>query len=126
MSATVSVASPAVLVTVAVVDAVYSRATPGVNAPNEAGVPSVRARVAGTLPPTVPGTDVMPSPMAGARAPEPPTIGSVSVDVPTSTDTCVPAAGRIVYSRSLENTIRPSRRPAAMTVSFACMVKLRR
>ncbi len=36
-SATDSVASPAEEITVAVVDAVYSRATPGVNAPNEAG-----------------------------------------------------------------------------------------
>ena len=31
------------------------RATPGVNAPNVAGVPSVSESVAGTLPPTVPG-----------------------------------------------------------------------
>ena len=32
----------------------YSRATPGVNAPNVAGVPSVSDSVAGTEPPTVP------------------------------------------------------------------------
>ena len=44
---TVSVASPAVQMTLAVVEAVYSRATPGVNAPNVAGVPSVSASVAG-------------------------------------------------------------------------------
>ena len=44
-------ASPAVDVTVAVVDAVYSFATPGVNGPNDAGAPSVSARVAGTVPP---------------------------------------------------------------------------
>src|SRR6478735_1645368 len=53
-SLVVSVASPAVEVTVAVVDAVYSRSTPGVNTPNEAGAPSVSAKVAGTEPPTVP------------------------------------------------------------------------
>ena len=41
--------------------AVYSCATPGVNAPNCAGAPSVRASVAGTLPPTVPGVSVRPS-----------------------------------------------------------------
>src|SRR4051812_28646962 len=40
-SATLSVASPAVEMTVAVVDAVYSLARPGVNAPNCAGVPIV-------------------------------------------------------------------------------------
>ena len=45
-------------ITVAVVDAVYSRATPGVNAPNVAGAPSVSASVAGTVPPTPPETGV--------------------------------------------------------------------
>ena len=40
--------------TLAVVDAEYSRATPGVNAPNVAGAPSVSDSVAGTVPPTVP------------------------------------------------------------------------
>ena len=54
--ATDSAASPAVEITFAVVDAVYSFARPGVNAPKLAGVPSVSASVAGTLPPTVPGT----------------------------------------------------------------------
>ena len=53
-SATVSAASPAVETVLAVVDALYSRATPGVNAPNEAGAPSVSASVAGTVPPTPP------------------------------------------------------------------------
>ena len=48
---TVSVASPAVEITFAVVVAVYSFATPGVNAPNVAGAPSVSASVAGTVPP---------------------------------------------------------------------------
>src|SRR3954453_7278281 len=57
-SDTLSVASPAVLMTLAVVFAVYSFATPGVNAPNVAGVPSVRLSVAGTLPPTPPGVSV--------------------------------------------------------------------
>ena len=52
-SLTVSVASPAVLVTVAVVLALYSRAIPGTNAPNVGGDPSVNASVAGTAPPTV-------------------------------------------------------------------------
>src|SRR4051812_40711768 len=50
----VSAASPAVEMTFAVVDASYVRSTPGVNAPNAAGVPSVRARVAGTEPPASP------------------------------------------------------------------------
>ena len=52
-SDTVSAASPAVEVTFAVVVAVYSRATPGVNAGNVAALPSVSASVAGTVPPTV-------------------------------------------------------------------------
>ena len=42
----------------AVVDAVYSRSTPGVNAPNVAGAPSVSDSVAGTVPPTVPSVSV--------------------------------------------------------------------
>src|SRR4051795_8657994 len=53
-SATVSVASPAVLTTVAVVEALYSLATPGVKAPNCTGGPSVSDSVAGTVPPTSP------------------------------------------------------------------------
>src|SRR5690349_16694077 len=57
-SLTDSVASPAVDVTVAVVDAVYSFSTPGVNGPNAAGAPSASESVAGTVPPTVPSTDV--------------------------------------------------------------------
>src|SRR3954454_13611951 len=52
-SETVSAASPAVEMTLAGVDAVYSCPTPGVNAPNEAAGPSVSDRVAGTEPPTV-------------------------------------------------------------------------
>ena len=40
----------------ALIDAVYSRVTPGVNAPNDAGVPSVSDRVAGTVPATPPST----------------------------------------------------------------------
>ena len=40
-SLTVSVASSAVLITFAVVEAVYSFVTPGVKAPNVAGAPSV-------------------------------------------------------------------------------------
>src|SRR5690242_5067474 len=51
-SATDSVASPAVEITVAVVEAVYSLATPGVNGPKFAGAPIVSASVAGTEPPT--------------------------------------------------------------------------
>ena len=55
-----SAASPAVEMTLAVVvgDVVASR-RPGVNAPNDAGVPSASDSVAGTVPPTVP---------SGARA----------------------------------------------------------
>ena len=48
-------------ITVAVVDAVYSFATPGVNAPNAAGAPSVSASVAGTVPPAVPSSWSPPS-----------------------------------------------------------------
>src|SRR4051794_5279001 len=57
-SETLSVASPAVLITFAVVVAVYSRATPGTNAPKLAGVPSVSESVAGTMPLTSPVTGV--------------------------------------------------------------------
>src|SRR4051794_19297750 len=53
-SETVSAASAAVLITVAVVLAVYSRSTPGVNAPNDAAAPSASESVAGTLPPAPP------------------------------------------------------------------------
>ena len=59
-----SAASPAVDVTVAVVDAVYSFATPGVNGPNDAGPPSVSDSVAGTVPPT-------PRPPTGVTKTEP-------------------------------------------------------
>src|SRR5689334_11225900 len=52
----VSVAFPAVETTAAVVAALYVVSTPGVNAPNVAGGPSVRASVAGTVPPTPPST----------------------------------------------------------------------
>ena len=44
-------------VTVAVVVASYGRLTPGAKAPNDAGAPSVSARVAGTVPPTLPSCD---------------------------------------------------------------------
>src|SRR4051794_18058495 len=54
-SLTVSTASPAVLMTLAVLPASYVRSTPGVNAPNVAAVPIVSASVAGTAPPAVPG-----------------------------------------------------------------------
>ncbi len=50
-----SAASPAVEVTEALVDAVQAFATPAVNAPNEAGGPSVSESVAGTVPLTVGG-----------------------------------------------------------------------
>ena len=53
-SATLSSASPAVEMTLAVVEASYVFVMPGVNAPNEAGVPSVSDSVAGTVPPTAP------------------------------------------------------------------------
>ena len=51
-SETESAASAAELTTLAVVVATYSRATPGWNAPNVAGGPSVSVSVAGTDPPT--------------------------------------------------------------------------
>src|SRR3954447_20314222 len=57
-SETLSVASPAVLITFAVVVAVYSRATPGTKAPKLAGAPSVSESVAGTVAPTSPVTGV--------------------------------------------------------------------
>src|SRR4051795_12072536 len=57
-SETLSAASPAVEMTFAVVCAVYVFSTPGVNGPNDAGLPSVSDSVAGTVPPTPPGTDV--------------------------------------------------------------------
>src|SRR5690349_22825467 len=49
------VASPAVEITLAVVEAVYVLPTPGVNGPNVAGVPRLSASVAGTVPPASPG-----------------------------------------------------------------------
>ena len=49
-----SVASPAVLVTVAAVLASYACPTPGTNVPKLAGWRAVSASVAGTVPPTVP------------------------------------------------------------------------
>src|SRR3954451_16763885 len=52
-SETDSVASPAVEITFAVELAVYSLATPAVNAPKLAGAPSARRSVAGTVPPGV-------------------------------------------------------------------------
>src|SRR3954454_7081143 len=55
-SATLSVASPAVEMTVAVVDARYGFVMPGVKTPNCTGAPSVSDSVAPTLPPTVPLT----------------------------------------------------------------------
>jgi hypothetical protein len=60
-SETLSAASPAELITFAVVDAVYVWSTPGVNAPNVAGAPSVSASVAGVVPETVPGVLVAPA-----------------------------------------------------------------
>ena len=57
-SATLSAASPAVEITFAVVDGdVVLARRPGVNAPKLAGVPSVSASVAGTVPPTSPSAD---------------------------------------------------------------------
>ena len=58
-SATLSVASPALEITFAEVDAVYSRATPGVNAPNDAGAPRESESVAGTVPPASDGFGMM-------------------------------------------------------------------
>ena len=63
-----SFAVPAVLMTFAVVDAVYSRATPGVNAPKDAAGPSVSDSVGGTVPPTPPGAS---APMLKCVWPEP-------------------------------------------------------
>ena len=57
-SLTVSVASAAVLMTLAVVPASYSFAMPGVNGGNIAGAPRVSESVAGTVPPTVPVVSV--------------------------------------------------------------------
>src|SRR4051794_2034605 len=57
-SLTDSAASPALLITFAVVVAVYSLSAPGVNGAKLAGVPSVNDNVAGTVPPTEPGVVV--------------------------------------------------------------------
>src|SRR4051794_20595711 len=54
-SETLSSASPAVEMTLALVEDRYVLATPGVNAPNVAAGPRVRASVAGTVPPALPG-----------------------------------------------------------------------
>src|SRR5262245_51708759 len=54
-SDTDNAASPALEMTLADVVAVYCLSTPGANAPNVAGAPSVNASVAGTEPPTAPG-----------------------------------------------------------------------
>src|SRR5689334_6886554 len=56
-SDTLSAAFPAVEMTFAVVLAVYSLSTPGVNAPNDAAGPSESERVAGTEPPTLPSCE---------------------------------------------------------------------
>src|SRR5262245_26559342 len=53
-----SVASPALEITLAVVDAVYVLATPGVNAPNVAGAPSDSDSVGATVAPVSPFADV--------------------------------------------------------------------
>jgi len=53
-----SVASPAVEITLAVVDAVYSLPRPGVKAPKLAAAPSVSESVAGTVPPAEPSAYV--------------------------------------------------------------------
>src|SRR5690349_4538290 len=55
-SATLSVASPAVEMTLAEEVAVYVLATPGVNAPNAGALPSDSESVAGTVPPVLVGT----------------------------------------------------------------------
>ena len=54
-SATLSVASPAVEITFAVVLASYVRPTPGTKAPKLAGAPRESDSVAGTVPPALPG-----------------------------------------------------------------------
>ena len=59
-------ASPAVEITLAVVGRRVVLATPGVNAPNVAGVPSVSASVAGTEPPAPPVADVSESGLVAA------------------------------------------------------------
>jgi hypothetical protein len=84
-SATVSAASAAVDVTVAIVDAVYSRATPGTKAPKLAGAPSVTDSVAGTVPPT-PASAAL----EGVTAPSPAKLARV-VPAGTSTQPPLPA-----------------------------------
>ena len=59
-------------------------------------------------------------PRAAFRAWEPPTTGSRSELSDRSSVSRVPAAGRMVKSRSLENTISASRLPAGTTESFGC------
>src|SRR3954453_9578690 len=67
-SLTDSAASPALLITFAVVVAVYSLSAPGVNGPKVAGVPSDSDTVAGTEPPTVPGVFVSSSSASAIEA----------------------------------------------------------
>src|SRR3954452_18157954 len=70
-SATVNVASPAVEMTVAVVEAGYAFPSPGVNAPNAGALPSTTDSVAGTVAPTSPatGNSVGPAAVADCRSP---------------------------------------------------------
>src|SRR4051812_46289866 len=68
-SETLSVASPAVEVTVAVVEAVYSLSAPGVNGPKLAGEPYVSESVAGTVPPTPPMAQALTGHVATVCAP---------------------------------------------------------
>src|SRR4051794_26333652 len=78
-SETLNAASPALEMTFAVVEATYSRSTPGTKAPNDGAAPSDSDKVAGTEPPTLPG--------ASTRE----TTGSMPVNVGT-TRLIVPSA----------------------------------
>src|SRR5690349_9342931 len=89
-SETLSVASPAVEVTVAVVEAVYTWSTPGVNGPKLAGPPSVSDSVAGTVPPTSPEVDVLAVPNANVCAPVTP----LNSTAPLRSTALTPPSGR--------------------------------
>src|SRR6476620_4272862 len=82
-------ASPAVEITFADVCGVYCFASPGVNAPNVAGAPSVNDNVAGTVPPTVPSAPVVTVPKANVCAPVTP----LNSTAPSRCTAVTPGAG---------------------------------
>src|SRR3954466_10527341 len=104
--------------TLAVVLAVYSFATPGVNAPNEAGPPSVSESVAGTVPPTSPFRHVPTSTVAvTARIAAPrPADGTVTAAMPFTVN--VPAFAYLDGSTASQVTGTSDVTPVARSSDF--------